>query len=281
LLALLGSAPARGQQRDVQFVLLGKTANHRQTAGGELRFLNTTLFGEVFLLPGGRATNAWVEGPGDAATGMRFGDGEVLFFAAGRYGSVAELDAHFPDGTYYFNFDTPSGDVRELPVVLSKRGAGSRHPDPIEITFYQDGAVTPPGAVDPDRDLRVSFSPFEKGAADPNGIIDDMIYVIVGDCLGEKIVHSGHAFEEGALTYASRDFVVPRASLGPGEVFQLEVEFSEMDTGRERGLTTIVTHAASTFLDFRTTGTALRGRRCPAEPYAMDGGQTDRVRRPE
>lgn len=279
-LSLLFVPILSAQEEHAQFVLLGKTANHRQSADGELTFLNTTFFGEIFLIPGGTVTNGYVTGPGDASEPKYFGDSEVLFFAADRYASVDELNEHFPEGTYYFHFDTPDGNMRDLPVVISSQGQRSRHPGPIELTLYQNGNVVDPNAVDPDHDLRVVWSEFRNGAADPDGIIDDMIYAMVANCLGEEIVHSGHAFEPQSLTYVEKELRVPKEKLHAGQVFQIEVEFSEMDTGRYRKIPTIVTHAASTFLDIKTSGANIEGTVCPALPYAMDGGQTDRERRP-
>ena len=71
-------------------------------------------------------------------------------------------------------------------------------------------------------------------------------------------------------------FIIPAEDLRPGQPFQLEVEFSEMDTERRDGLVSILTYAASTFLDIRTTGVNEDPVACPAQPLAMDGGQTDR-----
>lgn len=274
------ASPLLAQQDDAEFVLLGKTANHRQASDGQLALLNTTFFGEIFLKTGGTVTNGYVTGPGDAAEGMRFGEGDVLFFAADRYGSVEELNQHFPEGTYYFHFDTPRGNVRDLPVVISSNGMTSRHPGPVELTLYQDDELADPDAIDPDRDLRIVWSEFTNGASDGDGIIDDMIYAMMADCLGQETVHSGHAFEPRSLTYEEAELLVPKEKLHAGQVFQIEVEFSEMDTGRYQEIPTIVTHAASTFLDIRTTGLNTQGKQCPALPYAMDGGQTDRKRRP-
>jgi len=281
VLLTLFARSLQAQEQDAQFVLLGKTANYRQSADGERTFLNTTFFGEIFLREGGRVTNGYVTGPGDASEPIYFGEGEVLFFATDRYRSVDELNQHFPEGTYYFSFDTPRGNVRDLPVVISSNGMRSRHPGPIELTLYQNGSVADPMAIDSDRDLRVVWSDFENGAADPNGIIDDMIYAMMANCLGDETVHSGHAFEPQSLTYEEKELRVPKEKLHAGQVFQIEVEFSEMDTGRYQEIPTIVTHAASTFLDIRTTGTNTEGTECPALPYAMDGGQTDRKRRPQ
>ncbi len=267
-----------GQEEDVQFLLLGKTRNHRQAPSGELTFLNTAFFGEIFLNEGGSVSNAFVTGPGDASGGLTFGAQEVPFFASGRYPSIEALEEGFPDGTYFFHFDTPHGSVRDFPVTFSKRGGASRNPAPIRMTLHQGGGVADPSAIDPDLDLRVTWSDFQHGSADPNGVIDDLIFVIMGDCLGEQIVHSGHAFGNSFLTFAAKEFTIPKKSLRPGQSFQVEIEFSEMDTDRRDGLISIITYAASTFLDIRTTGANKDDLVCPAQPLAMDGGQTDRKR---
>ena len=271
--------PAFAQEEDVQFVLLGKTRNYRQSADGDVTFLNTVFFGEIFLNEGGVVTNGYVTGPGEAGDGLFFGDEEVPFLAGNRHTSMEALEEEYPDGTYFFHFDTPHGTVRNLPVTFSSHGRESRYPAPVEITLHQNGEVADPNAIDPNEDVRVTWSDFEHGAADPNSIIDDLIFVIMGDCLGVKTVHSGHAFETPSLTYVDRGFTIPKESLHPGQPFQLEVEFSEMDTERQGNLISIITYAASTFLDIRTTGRNEQDVVCPAEPLAMDGGQTDRVKR--
>lgn len=278
LFAALFCPPTHAQNHDVHFVLLGKTRNYRQDSDGAVRFLNTVFFGEIFLRAGGTVSNASVTGPGDAARGLSFGDEHVPFLAGNRHTSIDGLETEYPDGTYYFNFDTPHGKVRDLPVTFSRHEAESRYPKPIEISLYQEGKPVAPNAIHANRDLRVTWSDFDNGAADPNGIIDDMIYVILGNCFGRKIVHSGPAFESRSLTYDAREFTISKESLHAGQPYQLEVEFSEMDTQRAMGLISIATYAASTFLDLRTTGTNVDNYACPTLPFAMDGGQTDRVR---
>jgi hypothetical protein len=72
--------------------------------------------------------------------------------------------------------------------------------------------------------------------------------------------------------------VISKESLDPGQPYQVEVEHSEMDTGEYKEIETIVTYAASSFLDIRTTGINSQRHDCPDVPYAMDGGQTDRIK---
>ena len=276
LLLPILAEPALAQEEDVQFVLLGKTRNHRQSVGSELTFLNTAFFGEIFLNEGGSVSKAYVTGPGQAKEGLTFSDQDVPFFASDRHASIESLEDNFPDGTYFFHFDTPHGTVRNFPVTFTKRGQESRNPSPILMTLHQRGEVADPNAIDPDEDLRVTWSEFEHGSADPNGVIDDLIFVIVGNCMGEKIVHSGGAFGETFLTYADKEFTIPGESLRPGQPFQVEIEFSEMDTAKRDDLVSIITYAASSFLDIQTTGDNGDDVVCPAQPFAMDGGQTDR-----
>jgi len=278
VLAVFISQPLLSQEEDVQFVLLGKTRNYRQSASGELEFLNTVFFGEIFLNENGTVKNAVVTGPGDAERELYFGDERVPFLAGNRHTSIDALEEEYPAGTYHFNFDTPSGNVRDMSVTFSKRGHESRYPSPIEITLHQHGVTAAPNAINPNEDLRVTWSEFERGAADPNGIINDMVYVVMGNCLGRKIVHSGPAFGSSSLTYAAQEFTIPRESLRGGQPFQIEVEFSEMDTDRQMDLISIVTYASSTFLDIQTTATNVDDVACPAQPLAMDGGQTDRIK---
>ena len=276
LLLYVLPAPILAQEQDVQFLLLGKTRNHRQSPSGELTFLNTAFFGEIFLNEGGVVSGAFVTGPGEAKDGFSFGEQDVPFFASDRYSSIESLEEDFPDGTYLFQFDTPHGNVRDFPVTFTKRGQESRNPAPILMTLHQNGRVADPDAIDPDADLLVTWSEFEHGSADPNGVIDDLVFVIMGDCLGVKTVHSGAAFGPSFLTFKAEEFIIPAESLRPGQPFQVEIEFSEMDTAKRDGLVSIITYAASTFLDIRTTGINEDEVVCPAQPLAMDGGQTDR-----
>ena len=269
------------QDQHADYVVLGKSVNHRQSADSDLSLLNTVFFAEIFLTENGHVTNGYLQGPGEAADGLRFPEGKIQFLAGTRQYSIEALTEHFPDTTYHFSFDTPDGKVRGLPATFQRDQGEMRNPGPISVFLFQDGERANPAAIDPDVDLTVRWSEFAKGSADPRGTIDDMIYVIVGDCMGNEIEHSGHAISDPeALTYAAKEFVIPAAKLRPGQPFQLEVEHSNMDTDIWNNIEIIVTYAATSFLDIQTTGLNARNLACPAVPYAMDGGQTDRERNP-
>jgi hypothetical protein len=274
--ALTGSV-AFSQEQHADYVVLGKSINHRQSSADELQLLNTVFFAEIFVTRNGVVTNGYLRGPGEAAEGLKFPEGKIQFLAGKRQFSIAKLSENYPDTTYYFSFDTPEGNVRGLPATFTRDAGENRNPGPIRVTLHQDGNLTDPQAINPGLDLVVTWSDFEKGSQDPRGIAEDMIYVIMGDCHGNETVHSGHAIRDAhALTYVASEFVVPADDLYPGQPFQLEVEHSNMDTDVQQGIEVIVTYAATTFLDIRATGEDTAGGSCPDVPYAMDGGQTDR-----
>jgi len=271
------AVPASSQDQHADYVVLGKSINHRQSPDSTLRLLNTVFFAEIFLEENGVVTNGYLQGPGEAANGLPFPEEKIQFLAGTRQFSIEALTEEFPDTTYFFNFDTPDGNVRGLPATFRRDEGEARNPGPIEIFLFQNDVPVRPDAVDPIHDLTIRWSDFAKGAADPNGTIDDMIYVIVGDCLGNEIDHSGHAISDSdALTYAATEYVLSAEILRPGQPFQLEVEHSNMDTDVWKNIEIIVTYAATSFLDIKTLGTNQTSIDCPATPYAMDGGQTDR-----
>ena len=271
---------AGAQEQHADYVVIGKSINHRQHASGEMELLNTVFFAEVFKTENGTVTNAVLDGPGAASEGFKFPDGDILFLAGPRQYSIEALTENFPDSTYYFSFDTPDGNVDRMPVTFERDQGEMRNPGPIEVILSQDEQTVTPDRVDSDKELTVSWTPFSKGSADPNGIIDDMIYVMMGDCMGTETVHSGHAISNpDALTYQANSFTIPSEKLFPGQPFQLEIEHSNMDTNVWQNIEQIITYAATTFLDIETLGDDTQNLNCPEQPYAMDGGQTDRIRR--
>ena len=52
------------------------------------------------------------------------------------------------------------------------------------------------------------------------------------------------------------------------------IEHAKVDAGKEGGIVGLVTYAATSFLDFETTGNAS-GPLCPSTLPRIDGGQTN------
>ncbi|MFT7460604.1 MAG: hypothetical protein ACI909_003292, partial [Planctomycetota bacterium] len=163
--------------------------------------------------------------------------------------------------------------------VMINNGSGySRIPPPVSISLSQQGNKVTTSRIDPNHDLIVTWSDFASGNTDPNGIVDDLVFVVTGDCHGKKIDHSGGPFgSEAYLTFASKEYVIPASKLEPGETLQIFVEHAEMDSSMYRAIPEIATYASTSFLDIRTLGEKRKERKeCPTVMPAMDGGQTDR-----
>ncbi len=269
------------EQSDVLFVVLGKTANHRQSAQTRHELLNYHFFAEIFLKKNGSVKNAALLLPGGKEELVFEGNDSVLEVHGGRYSSEEELNAAFPDGNYIFSYRLSDRTLLNESVVIKNGLGDSRIPKPITIYLSQEGKKVRPSHINPEIDLTVKWSPFSSGNVDPNGIVDDLMFVVTGNCHGEKIDHSGGPFgSEEYLTFASTEYVVPATKLEPGERFQIFVEQAEMDSSKYRGIPEIATYAATTFIEVATTGEKDPARKnCPNIMPAMDGGQTDRPKK--
>ena len=263
---------------DTQFLVVGKTVNYRQDRNStDQDMINYHFFAEIFVKDGGHVTNGTLS---NAAIGtMKFADHpSTLETHGGRYNNEQDLDALYPNGEYLFEYKEKNGKMLRIPVVLSNKDDGkTRIPASPIITLMQNGMKVASNAIDPDKDLNISWTPFNEGAADENGFVDDLVFAVVGNCKGEKISHSGVPFGGGAhLTYADSDVTISKDLFNPGEVYQVSVEHAVMDTNYVGNVPTIATYAATSFLDFNTSGENIGGLDCTPLPVQMDKGQTDR-----
>ena len=69
-------------------------------------------------------------------------------------------------------------------------------------------------------------------------------------------MHSGRPFEkEGYLTFRAERYVVPGGTLLPGQTYAMYVEHALLPhTQQDYGMPAFATFAASTYMDFTTTG---------------------------
>ena len=271
-LLLIAGSLASGPGDHVSFLVMGKTTNHRQSENGDLVLLNYHFFAEIFVREGGRVSDASLGFPGGEA--QRFEEGSpVLELHGGRFEGEEALNRKYPAGDYRVRFRTPDGSVDGRLLRMRE----SRIPEPPRIALLQDGK--PVSAIDTAKDLTVVWSEFQGARPDPNGVLDDLVFVVVGNCHGERVVHSGRPFEGTPfLTYRTKEYTIAGGKLSPGEDHQMFVEHARVDTSDEEGIVALVTYASTTFLDFETRGTPA-GRPCPEEMTPFDGGQTDRRRR--
>lgn len=275
---MLAPAQSGARQADITFIVAGKTSNHRQQLDGTLDVLNYHFFAEIFLQTGGRVSAASLLTPLSEGKAVGFSEGGyALELHGGRYATEAELEENYPDGNYLFDYTSPStGSVSQRVRLANPNPQGSGLPRAPVIALTQNGVAVAPGSIDPDRDLRVSWSAFQAGSADPLAIMDDLLFVIMGDCDGQRRAHSGRPFENTPyLTYRDTHFDISAEILQPDNAYQLSVEHAVLDTAREHGVTAFATYATTTFLDIKTTGGAAAGSACPKIRKPFDAGQTD------
>lgn len=243
----------------VTFYGVGKVARYQQHMDSTLEDLGPVFFAEIFIAVGGEVTAARVRFP-DRFREMRDLEyrysesdeiGDVMYLS-GIADSIEAMEAEYPTGAYEFSFSTPGGDVLNSVVSFE----GGFYPTPPVIVFEQGGEPIAFDAVDPARDLTITWPPFSEGDADPNGILDDLIFVAIDSCTVEDIVHSGRPFEkDDYLTFRAERYVVPAGTLLPGQTYSMYVEHALLpNTQQDYGMPAFATFAASTYMDFMTTG---------------------------
>ena len=265
VLVALFVAPAVAQERDVSFVAAIKGSRYDQPHDGKPELTRYFFFTEIFLASGGNASDASLRRVGSEDPPWRFdAQGDVLAFAGGYFSSLEELDAAFPEGRYQLDLDSPSGALSAQPLEFAAI-QGQRLPRPVTISLLQDGIGVAPNDVDPVEELSVTWSEYEQGRADPNAIVDDLIFVILTDCHGKIVSHSGRPFAGTPfLTYAIDSYAVPKGSLAPGLPYTLVVEHaSVVNSDQSQGVPVFASYATVTYLEFRTSGEATNDT-CPA-----------------
>ena len=272
----LSAEDRRTKQDDITFIVAGKTSNHRQDVNGAVTVLNYHFFAEIFLQPDGAADPAGIITPLSEGQVVAFADsGYAMEMHGGLYRTEQELESAYPDGNYIFRYTTPStGAVRQSVPMGNPNSDSSGLPAAPRIYLSQNGNGVEPGKINPDLNLVVTWSEFEDGGSDPLGIMDDLLFVILGDCEGVRRAHSGRPFENTPyLSYADRQFVISADTLLPENIYQLSVEHAILDTGIEHGVTAFATFASTTFLDIHTLGKAQPDQACNEVRKNFDAGQ--------
>ncbi len=269
--SIAGAAPVAAQQADVTFFVIGKHANYQQDERGRVTPVDYSFFSEVFLSAGGDASDARLTFPTaerveyrdmrDAAGGAR--DNILLISGAERFTTFEALQRRYPDGSYTVSFDTPSGNVADGELVFRRREL----PRTPVITVSQ-GDRSNCLHLEPGVDAIVRWRPFDDGRADPNGILDDLIFVILTDADGNRVAHSGRPFEgRPYLTYASATYTIDGSVLAPGASYTLSVEHAMLDdTTRFDGVPAFTTRAVTTKLELTTAAGSPAAAGCSAMP---------------
>ena len=148
-------------------------------------------------------------------------------------------------------------------ITLTKRPTIEHMPAPATVSLSQDGLLASTVDVNPGTDLMLSWEPMPGNTRVASSDLDDLIFVLVFDCFGNNIAHSGRPYQGGPyLTYKDSQYVVPGSSLNPGQKYMAIVEQATADVSIYQGVPGIATYATLTFVDFQTSGVST-GETCP------------------
>jgi hypothetical protein len=267
---------------DLAFFVLVKSNNYAQDSNGMLSLLNYHFFSELFPRGKGKIVAAKLTRVADGRELPFVDRGETFYYEGGHFDSMAEVDAEHPNGAYRFDIETTTENIENAELMLSGPGGESDIPHPIKITFRQDGAVISPDVVDGSKPLRVNWTAFSNGRADPNGIVDDMIFVVFQDCHGTRVFHTGLPFsDEHYMTYRATEVTIPPGTLKPGLNHSMFVEMPHVvESTIVSGVPGFTSYATATYLDLKTVG-ENEAEACPEVTPPLDTGQTDRMERKE
>ncbi|WP_417624031.1 hypothetical protein [Paremcibacter congregatus] len=281
-LAMASGSPVQtkaltGLKDEISFYVLVKSANYAQDAEGTLKFLNNHMFSEIFIGEGVTLTGAQLTRPDAPDQPINYVRREKTYYVeGGHFDSEAELDQAYPNGTFTFDIQLPNRDIRSEMLLAGPEGE-TDIPDPIVISLYQDGQKMRADALDPGKKLTVRWSAYSNGRSDPKGIVDDMIFVVMADCHGERIIHTGLPFQGPYTKYTETEISVDAAFLKTGHPYSMFVEFPHVvDSNITDGVPGFTSFATATYLDVKTLGPDTSAS-CPADKIPMDTGQTDRM----
>lgn len=264
----------------VSFFVVGKSWNFDQDTAGALKLVDLAYFAEIFKTADGTVTDAFMQRNAPGSAPIAFDDegdgGAVLYGMSGvRHDSVETLDAELPNGDYVFRFWTPAGNVEGFDISLGETDSQTELPPGPVISLAQDGAPVAPDAVAPGVGVMVSWTSFATGRADPNGIADDLIFVMMKDCFGERAFHSGRPLDtpnplapdkpsDSLLTFADNEVLIPGDAWRPGMRYTLDVEHARLlDTDKRQGVVGMSTFAVTTHLPVQVLGEPAAGAACP------------------
>ncbi len=254
-----------------------KSSNYAQDSLGELTLLNHHFFSEIFLAEGGNLEGATLTLPNRPAEPLEYVNrGSNYYVEGGHFDTLEELDRAYPNGTFAFDIAAPSVRLAGEELRLAGPGGETDLPAPITISLFQEGRAVSPLEIDPQQALVIRWSDYSNGLGDPRGVVDDMIFVVVADCHGQRLYHTGLPFQGEYLTYETTEVLVDPNTLSPGQPYSMFVEFPHVVDSRViDGVPGFTSYATATYLDLRTTG-ASSDSTCPDAPPPMDTGQTDR-----
>ena len=259
------------------FIVLVKSSNYSQNRDGELTRLNYHFFSEVFPHNPDTAVTGSLWRDGLSSSAMSYEKRESNhYIEGGHFDTVEEADNTHPNGLYRLSVKTDKVHIVNQPLNLAGDSGATEIPEPITIHLSQGGHAVAPDNLDPNQTLTISWSEYSNGRDDARGIVDDMIFVVMQDCTGARIVHTGLPFKGPYMTWKSQQVTVDDSKLKPGHPYSIFVEFPHVvDSRMAGGVPIFSSYATATYLDLVTQGEA-QGNECLDSMPPMDTGQTDR-----
>lgn len=242
---------------DVRFTLLEKSASYEMDEAGELHLVRNEFVSETILAEDGAIVDGTIKRAGSVEPIFELKASESFFNRyANTYEDFAALDKAHPNTGYVVNILGRNSNITDLSLTFVGPEGKEQLPDPIRITLLQENKETGFAQVDPGKDLHLVWSEFSKGAADPRGILDDLVFAIVSDCHGNSVSRSGIPFiMPEHLTYRADKYVIPADRLQPGLKHEVTViHVNGLDTKQTGGTIAMVSYNTNTKMYFRTTG---------------------------
>ena len=248
---------------DVLFLVLGKMALYDQSSTGEISLRNHHFVAEIMPRAGRQILSGTLTSANDESQELEFKSEGTAFLAHGaRVLDAEELHMLHPDGEYYFSYQTQSGRMERQSVRLQKRATIEHMPLPASVTLRQNGNDASNSKIDQEIDLTLAWESMPGNTRLETSDLDDLIFVLVFDCFGKNVAHSGRPYQGGPyLTYEDTQYVVPASSLKPGQRYTAIVEQATADVSIFQGVPGIATYATLTFVEFATSG-ITEGQRC-------------------
>lgn len=249
---------------DILFLVLGKMSLYDQPSAGEISLRNHHFVAEIMPQAGREIIAGTLTSASDPSQVFEFNPEGSAFLAHGaRAMDPSELHELHPDGDYIFAYETQSGRMDRQVINLTKRDTIEQMPLAATVGLSQDSSDVLPMEIDPGLDLTLSWEAMPGNTRVASSDLDDLVFVLVFDCFGNNVAHSGRPYQGGPyLTYKDSQYVVGSANLKPGLKYMAVVEQATADVSIFQGVPGIATYATLTFVDFQTSGVAT-GQTCP------------------
>ena len=178
-------------------------------------------------------------------------DYRSYFFDGPNFSSRQALFNQYSGNTFNFDMTYADGTEQQHTIPL----VDAPHPPPTRLSIFQDGTQISHLEIDPALDFSVRWTDFSECNEDPNGILNDVVSIMVDVCGDGK-----HLYKTGVpevnpdyLTFKDKEAIVPAGTLEEGKWYWLNGEFSNVAyTSTMDSAPAVSSNMTATFLNIRT-----------------------------